>query len=82
MSGDKRYDKRYNFQSVMMEEYEVRDLFYRHNTSTLSIVGWSLFDNGETADGGFRKYSFVVQVHNESQVTESLYKLTRFTRSS
>ncbi|MCM1030022.1 MAG: ATP-binding protein [Oscillibacter sp.] len=75
MSGDKRYYKRYNFQSVMMEEYEVRDLFYRHNTSTLSIVGWFLFDNGETADGRFRKYSFVVQVHNESQVTESLYKL-------
>lgn len=75
MSCDKRYYKRYNFQSVMMEEYEVRDLFHRHNTSTLSIVGWSLFDNGETADGGFRKYSFVVQVHNESQVTESLYKL-------
>lgn len=75
MSGDKRYYKRYNFQSVMMEEYEVRDLFHRHNTSTLSIVDWSLSDNEETPDGRFRKYSFVVQVLNESQVTESLYKL-------
>lgn len=75
MSGDKRYYKRYNFQSVMMEEYEVRDLFHRHNTSTLSIVDWYLSDNGETTDGRFRKYSLVVQVHNDSQVTESLYKL-------
>jgi len=37
MAGDKRFYKRFNFQSVMMEEYEVRDVGYRLSGPDLSL---------------------------------------------
>lgn len=35
MSSDKRYYRRFNFQSIAMEEYEVRDLFSRRHERRL-----------------------------------------------
>jgi hypothetical protein len=37
MSSNKKYYKRHNFESIEMEEYEVRDLYYRHSFTKLKI---------------------------------------------
>jgi hypothetical protein len=49
---DKRYYKRYNFESVAMEDYEVRDIFRRATTPDL----WVEFNflTGKTADLQFQ----------------------------
>jgi hypothetical protein len=49
---DKRYYKRYNFESVAMEDYEVRDIFRRATTPDL----WMEFNfhTGKTADLQFQ----------------------------
>lgn len=48
MANDRRYYKRYNFMSVPMEDYEVKDLFYRMATPDLDIVGCSFYQIGES----------------------------------
>jgi len=45
-ADDKRYYKRYNFQSVRMEDYEIRDIFRRASTPDLYID--FVFDTGKT----------------------------------
>jgi hypothetical protein len=38
MAGDNRYYKRYNFQSIPMEDYEVRDVMNRSSTPNLELI--------------------------------------------
>jgi predicted HTH transcriptional regulator len=52
MASDNRYYKRYNFQSVPMEEYEVRNLYNRLQKTDLSIVGINLERQSYTGGGG------------------------------
>lgn len=75
ISIDKRYYKRFNFQSVPMEEFEVRDLFYRKSKSKLIIVGCGLREETKESNSDLVVYTFVAQVHNESRTYESIYKL-------
>jgi hypothetical protein len=49
---DKKYYKRYNFESVAMEDYEVRDIFRRATTPDLWID--FSFDTGKTVEVNFR----------------------------
>lgn len=44
------YYRRYNFESVPMEEYEVRDLFHRKTIPNLEISGCSFYKAEETKD--------------------------------
>ena len=73
MSSDKCYYKRYNFQSVKMEEYEVRDLFHRHNSARLIIDKCSL--KVVSSDRDNTVYQFCAKIYNDSNTTETLYKL-------
>lgn len=73
MSADKCYYKRNNFRSVKMEEYEVRDLFYRESTPNLKIAGYTLYDYDINDE--FVKYYFGVQIRNDSNVISTVYKL-------
>ena len=73
MSSDKCYYKRYNFQSVKMEEYEVRDLFHRHNSARLVIDECSL--DVVSSDRYEKVYQFYAKIYNDSNTTETLYKL-------
>lgn len=73
MSSDKCYYKRYNFQSVKMEEYEVRDLFHRHNSARLLIDGCSL--KVVSSDRYKTTYQFCAKIYNDSNTAETLYKL-------
>lgn len=73
MSADKCYYKRNNFRSVKMEEYEVRDLFYRESTPNLKIAGYILYD--QKSDEEVVKYHFEAQIWNDSNVISTVYKL-------
>lgn len=73
MSADKCYYKRNNFRSVKMEEYEVRDLFYRESTPNLKIAGYILYD--KEGDEYVVKYHFEAQIWNDSNVISTVYKL-------
>ena len=73
MSADKCYYKRNNFRSVKMEEYEVRDLFYREATPNLKIAGYILYD--QERDEEVVKYHFEAQIWNDSNVISTVYKL-------
>ena len=73
MSADKCYYKRNNFRSVKMEEYKVRDLFYRESTPNLKIAGYILYD--QESDEEVVKYHFEAQIWNDSNVISTVYKL-------
>lgn len=73
MSADKCYYKRNNFRSVKMEEYEVRDLFYRESTPNLKIAGYILYE--QDSNDEVVKYHFEAQIWNDSNVISTVYKL-------
>ena len=73
MSADKCYYKRNNFRSVKMEEYEVRDLFYRESTPNLKINGYNFYQSDESDD--YITFGFIAQVWNDSNTIATLYKL-------
>lgn len=73
MSADKCYYKRNNFRSVKMEEYEVRDLFYRESVPDLRISEYVLCKINEDTD--YTTYRLVVQVVNVGNTVATLYKL-------
>ena len=73
MSADKCYYKRNNFRSVKMEEYEVRDLFYRESTPSLRINGYNFYPIKEDSD--YVTFGFIAQVWNDSNTIATLYKL-------
>lgn len=73
MSADKCYYKRNNFRSVKMEEYEVRDLFYRESTPNLEISGYKFYPK-ENGDNNIT-FGFIVQVWNASNTIATMYKL-------
>ncbi|MGE5445954.1 MAG: helix-turn-helix domain-containing protein [Ignavibacteriales bacterium] len=78
MTSDKRYYRRYNFESVPMEEYEVRNLYNRLQKTDLSIVNLSCQNRGYAGGRGNYKYIFFeinVLVKNESNSIEDRYKL-------
>ena len=78
MASDNRYYKRYNFESVPMEEYEVRNLYNRLQKTDLSIVDLTSQNTGtEGIQGNYRHvdYGISVLVKNESNSIEDRYKL-------
>lgn len=59
LHSDKRYYRRYNFQSVAMEEYEIRDAYLKYKDSKVSISNLlvrKLEDNDDT-------YNFNIEIH-------------------
>ena len=73
MSADKCYYKRNNFRSVKMEEYEVRDLFYRESTPNLKIADYGLYQIEKLDD--FVTLGFIAKVWNGSNTIATMYKI-------
>jgi hypothetical protein len=74
-SKDYKYYRRFNFQSVPMEEYEVRELFNRVGTAKLGLRKFQL----TFFSGGFRnsgELEFYGTVHNIGPVPVSEFKFT------
>jgi hypothetical protein len=78
MTADKKFYKRYNFQSVQMEEFEIRDLYNRKDRTDLIIDELLIVSNGATEQAGQLRmagYQVRFQVKNDSQTIENQYKL-------
>lgn len=76
MCRDKCYYKRYNFESVKMEEYEVRDLFNRHNLSKLLIDECTL--NIISSNAKSTIYQFCAKVGKEPIFAYECLDMARF----
>lgn len=78
ISSDKRYYKRFNFQSVPMEEYEIRDLFNRKQRTDIEI-GDILFIQGTSSSAAkqirYVEYLLRFQVYNSGNSIEEKFKL-------
>ena len=79
MTSDKRFYKRYNFESVQMEEYEIRNLYNRKDKTKLMINNITTskevdYENeGECNEIEFRKLGF--QIENIGRAIEKHFKL-------
>ena len=65
---DKRYYKRYNFESVAMEDYEIKDILNRAKTPSISIFVKKIIFKG--------KLSLLVYLENKSQVIAKYVKFS------
>lgn len=76
LSRDKRFYKRFNFESVMMEEYEIRNTYGRKLNSKLEIdkVGFKLLDETE------KDYILQIEIDagNYGEIVEKDYKLNLY----
>lgn len=85
MAKDNKFYKRYNFHSAPMEEFEVKDLYFRKNSPDLSILipqarGYIQQGSGH----GFVeliRVEYELNITNESNVPETVYKYEIFVNS-
>jgi len=78
MANDNKYYRRYNFKSVPMEEYDVRNLYFKTTQIKLIIEDIIIISGGPSTVGGkLTRISFSIDflVCNVSKVIEKLYKL-------
>lgn len=73
LNKDKKFYKRFNFESVPMEEYEIRQSYGRKLKTKLIINGWSLkYVNNDNDEYLF---NCEIQVANDGDIIESQYKV-------
>jgi hypothetical protein len=76
MAKDKRYYKRYNFESVPMEDYEIRRLFFKINKTNLEIgkevIGVITHNDNPDKTIGI---SFGIKIKNIGNTIEKHYKV-------
>lgn len=82
MCSDHRYYRRFNFSSVPMEEYEVRDLFNRRSPSSMSILELRVYQKNTDKfkrrpimSRDFTEWSFAATVVNNGKEIEKDFKL-------
>ena len=73
MARDKRYYKRFNFKSEPMEDYEVKDLYYRVSTPKIKIDGCTFVRTDETET--WYEYQLTAKIVNEGKQPCNSYKL-------
>jgi hypothetical protein len=72
LSRDKRYYKRFNFESVAMEEYEIRQLYDRREKSILKIANYSV--GVKELNDKIIKLHLNISIYNPGDIPESKYK--------
>ncbi len=78
LHADKRYYRRYNFQSVAMEEYEIRDAYLKYKDSKVSISNFVVKKLGEDHQYfSEHTYNFNIEVHivNDGNFMADKYKI-------
>jgi hypothetical protein len=78
MASDGRFYKRYNFQTVRMEEYEVRELYNRKAKTDLYIEDVIIKNFSSKLDSGKLvklEYGLNFQIRNSSTRIEDTYKM-------
>ena len=76
MALDNKYYKRHNFSSDPMEEYEVRESFFREYYPKLEIVNCDLQDEECKEGDKTVTFSFKAWIRNSSTVISKDYKLS------
>jgi len=80
MTSDKRFYKRYNFESVQMEEYEIRNLYNRKEKTNLvihDIITSTKLDKENEGDIDETVFYFLAfQIENIGKAIEKYFKLT------
>lgn len=77
MARDKRFYRRYNFESVFMEEYEVRNMYFKKSKSNLIIDTIRVsFDSEEDSD--ISRFTMEVDINNIGSSHTDEYKLSIF----
>ena len=77
MARNHRYYKRFNFVSEPMEDYEVKDVMYRHHSPSLSIINATLeYDDKRSSDYDEMIFSFKCWIKNVGNVISRDYKLS------
>jgi hypothetical protein len=72
---DKKFYKRWNFQSVAMEEYEVRDSYFRFIDGNLILEDYSI-SLDKNSDSESLHFPIIFKVKNDSQVFVENYKVS------
>tara|TARA_Y100000815_G_C13321810_1_gene492582 strand:+ start:188 stop:853 length:666 start_codon:yes stop_codon:yes gene_type:complete len=67
MNQDKRYYRRYNFESILMEEYEVRQLYGRKLKSKLSISRLIISIHPENGQEDETRFVFYLGIENTGE---------------
>lgn len=80
ISRDKKFYKRYNFEAVAMEEYEVRSLYGRTSKSKLILGGYSIAY--KERDNEFAIFACRASVHNEGDKVEKDYKINVYFKNA
>lgn len=76
MSSDNKYYRRFNAESVPMEEYEVENLYYRKANPTIKITNCSL--KKVTEDDTCTSFMFNVSLLNDSNAIAENFKLNAY----
>jgi len=77
MAKDKRFYRRYNFESVFMEEYEVRNMYFKKSNSSLIIDTVRIsFNSEEELD--ISHFTMEVDINNIGSSHTDEYKLSIF----
>ncbi|WP_340114861.1 AlbA family DNA-binding domain-containing protein [Maribellus mangrovi] len=77
ISKDKRFYRRYNFESVPMEEYEIRQLYGRKVRSKLSLAGYILHSVAPDNDDN-KMFHCEAHVYNDGEKPENEYKVNAY----
>lgn len=75
ISRDRRFYKRFNFESVAMEEHEIRNLYGRKLRSKLAINQISLSLKTPDIEIDMYEIEFECQISNDGEISESNYKV-------
>jgi hypothetical protein len=77
INGDKKFYRRYNFQSVAMEEYEVRDSYFKISESRAVIDNYIVKMDREELTNDLDYYNFKIEVHvgNDGNFLADKYKI-------
>jgi hypothetical protein len=76
MNKDKKFYRRGHFESVAMEEYEVRNLYGRKSKSKLAIASYSI--SHIESYGGEVKFRVSISARNLGDIEESTYKTNSY----
>ncbi len=75
ISRDKRFYKRFNFESVPMEEYEIRQLYGRKVKSKLVLDRFTISKSIESLEDDEFEFILEVNVFNDGEKMEENYKV-------
>ena len=75
MSSDNKFYKRANFKVIAMEEYEVRDSYYRTQHSVLEIYDWYIERVEVDNISAYSRYTLRAFVRNVGKTVENQFKL-------